>query len=247
MTLNHPIEMIDVDLSVCDRDNHESCRICNEVDNLVCDRGRHCAGLRIGDIPAPIGFYLDGYADPEVCRSAYTFRFADTDEFLFCEDCAIDIAENGRSGVTDPIVTGAVDEFDWFVDVADGKFQAFVAVHGPDHGAVWEHEGGVFDTFTEAVDASRGWAQRAVTAIFVRDLRSTRRLRPNHPTDLAVPTTLTVDELDIVLGYFGDDDPTTVRSSLIEACRQLVGEMIADLIESEKIPNHDGMSHMVVH
>jgi len=231
---NSAIEMIEVDLTLCNQHDANECRICTEVDNLLCDRGRSCAGLRIGDLPQPIGYYLD---ENEVCRSAYTFRFVDTDEFLFCEDCAIDIAETGRSGVTNSIVNGTVDGYDWFVDAADGRFQAFVALHGRDHGAVWEHEGGVFDTLTEAVDASRGWAQRFAREESTCEARDVSRSK--HPTDLAVPTTLTVEELDFVLGFYTDDDPTTVRTTLIEACRRVVGEMIAEMFESGKIPNHD--------
>ena len=241
MALNPNTEAIDmdeVDLTLCDRGDHDGCRICYEVDNLVCDRGRHCAGLRIGDLPQPIGYFMDG---DDRGTSAYTFRFADNDEFLFCEDCAYDIRENGLEGVTDPIVSGSVEEFDWFVDVADGKFQAHVAEHGPDHGAVWERDGGVFDTLTDALDGSRGWARLFVAerdeAMAIDEARLACDVsRSKHPTDLAVPTTLTVEELDFVIGFYTDDDPTTVRSMLSDACRQVVGEMIADLAESGKIP-----------
>ena len=60
--------------------------------------------------------------------------------------------------------------------------------------------------------------------------------RSKHPTDLAVPTTLTVEELDFVIGFYTDDDPVTVRSMLSDACRQVIGVIIADLVESGKIP-----------
>lgn len=223
-----PIDMIEVDLTECDK--HDSCRICYNVDGLVCDRGRHCSGLRIGDRPAPIGYFMDG---DDRGTSAYTFRFADNDEFLFCEDCAYDIRETGMEGVTDIVVEGAVGEFGWSVDIAHEKFQAFIATHGPDHGTTWEAEGGVFDTLTEALAASRGHATAMTMASDVLD-HGTGRTK--HPTDLAVPTTLTVDELDIVLAVTDDGDPLTVRAMLTDACRILVGDYVAELVEAGKLP-----------
>lgn len=239
-----PIELIEVDLTECN--HHDLCNICNHVDELSCSRGRHCAGLRLDGRPAMIGYFMD---EDDRGTSAYTFKFEGTDEFLFCEDCAIDIRDNS-DGVTDPILEGQVDELVWVVDIADSRFQAYVATYGPDHGLQWEDERGTFDTLPEAVMAAR---DHAVAMIAERNaavdreefelenhevltvLRKAGRLK--HPTSLAVETSLTRAQLDhVVFGGSGEEPPVTVRELLASECYHRTAEMVADMLEGGRIP-----------
>ena len=241
-------KMIEVDLRECDYHEFGTCRICTDVDELECSRGLFCAGLRHGDRPQPVGFYLD--AD-DVGRSAYTFKFPGNDEFLFCEDCAYELEHLAVDEVSEPVVEGNVGELHWTVDIVNGRFQALVLAFGPDRGIIYEDERGVFDTLTEAVQQSRGYAQALVEFEAEEDgrmefeqlhedviveLRRYGRLK--HPTALAVPTTLTRAELNTVLypGDPDDPDPVTVRSMLIDAAREAVNETVANLIIQGRLP-----------
>jgi hypothetical protein len=242
-------KMIEVDLSLCNLDSHELCRICTYVDELSCSRGKHCAGLMIADRPQPVGYYLDG---DDVGRSAYTFKFDGNDEFLFCEDCSYEIEQLEPGAVSDTIVEGNVAELHWMVDMVDGKFQAFVLAYGADHGVIYEDERGVFDTLTEAVEASRGYA----TTVAELEAREDERMqveeehtdaivelrrfgRLKHPTDLAVPSMLNTMQLDTILfpGDVEDPDPTTVRSILHDVAREAVAEKVAEMLIAGRIPS----------
>lgn len=240
-------KMIEVDLSECDTHEFGTCKICTDVDELVCSRGRNCAGLRIGDRPQPVGFYLD--AD-DIGRTAYTFKFEGNDEFLFCEDCAYEIERLDTDEVSPPIVEGNVDELHWSVDVVNGRFQALVSAYGPDHGLIYEDERGVFDTLTEAVNASRDYATAIIEVEgreeerqsfeemhddVIVELRRFGRLK--HPTDIAVPSSATVEQLNTILfpGDEDDPDPVTVRTVLIEAAREAVIAKVAELLIQGRI------------
>ena len=238
---------IEVDLNECNYHEFGTCRICTDVDELTCSRGSHCAGLTINDRPAPVGFYLD--AD-DIGRQATTFRFEGNDEFLFCEDCAYELDNLFIDDVSDPVVEGNVGELHWTVDLYGGRFQALVLAYGPDHGVIYEDERGGFDTLTEAVQASRGYAEAIVELDAEEDGRMAleqlhedvivelrRYGRLKHPTDLAVPTTLTRAELNTVLypGSPDDPDPVTVRSILVDAAREAVNAAVADLIIQRRL------------
>lgn len=243
------IELIEVDLSLCNLESHELCRICTYVDELSCSRGKHCAGLLVGDRPQPVGYYLDG---DDRGRSAYTFKFPGNDEFLFCEDCQFEIEHLGPGEVSEPIVEGNVGELHWVVDMVDDSFQAFVMSYGPDHGVIYEDERGVFDTLGEAVEASRGYATTLVELETREDERlqveeehqdaiiELRRFgRLKHPTDLAVPTTLDILQLDTIVapGDVDDPDPITVRSILHDVAREAVAEKVAEMLIAGRIPS----------
>jgi hypothetical protein len=241
-------KLIEVDLTECDTHEFGTCRICTDVDELVCSRGLHCAGLRHGDRPQPVGFYLD---EDDIGRSAYTFKFeGGSNEFLFCEDCAYEIEHLEVDEVSEPIVEGTVGELHWIVDMVNGQFQALVMAYAPDHGVIYEDERGVFDTLMEAVHAARGHATTLVELEsryhellqveeeyqdVVTELRRFGRLK--HPTDLAVPSTLTAIELDTIIapGDVDDPDPVTIRSILIEAAREAVAEKVADLVMAGRL------------
>ena len=241
-------KLIEVDLTECDTHEFGTCRICTDVDELVCSRGLHCAGLRIGDRPQPVGFYLDG---DDIGRSALTFTFeGGSNEFLFCEDCAYEIERLETDEVSEPIVEGTVGDLHWMVDMSNGSFQAFVMAYAPNHGVIYEDERGVFDTLTEAVEAARGHATTVVELESREDERlqveeehqdaivELRRFgRLKHPTDLAVASTLTTIELDTILapGDVDDPDPVTIRSILIEAAREAVADKIADLVMAGRL------------
>jgi len=233
-------KMIEVDLGECNTHEFGTCRICTDVDELTCSRGLKCCGLSVNDRPAPVGFYLDW---DDIGRRATTFRFPGNDEFLFCEDCAVELENLTVDEVSEPVVEGTIGELHWVVDMVNGRFQALVLAYAPDHGVIYEDERGVFDSLSEAVDESRGFAQALVEAEtdddtrmqfeqenddVISELRGFGRLK--HPTDIAVPTTLTRAELDTVLAPADHDDPVTVRSLLIEVAREAVHEKIADLI-----------------
>ena len=240
-------KLIEVDLSECDTHEFGTCKICTDVDELVCSRGRNCAGLRIGDRPQPVGFYLD--AD-DIGREAYTFKFEGNDEFLFCEECAAEIEQLDIDEVSPPIVEGNIDELHWVVDVVNGRFQATVMAYGPDRGLIYEDERGVFETLTEAVNASRGYAATIIEVEsreeermefeqthddVLSELRRFGRLK--HPTDLAVPSSATLEQLNTILfpGDPDDPDPVTVRTVLVEAAREAVIAKVAELLISGRI------------
>lgn len=241
------MELLELDLTLCNREDHDLCRICRNVDELECSRGGHCAGLRhpIGpghpDRPQQIGYYLD--AD-DVTRTGYTFHFEGNDEFLFCEDCAYEIEHLADGEVSEPVASGQIDDLHWVIDIADDKFQAWIAAYGPDHGMTMEIEGGNFDTFTEALEASRGKAQELVDAEAanarreVEDDSLREQGRRKHPTDLAVQTSLTVEQLDHILTPgFGEEPPLTVRDYLVDNARMFVGDMVAQLLTSVQLPD----------
>lgn len=243
------IEMIEVDLTECDTHEFGTCKICTDVDELSCARGKHCAGLQVGDRPQPVGFYLDW---DDIGRSALTFKFPGNDQFLFCEECAYEIEHLGPGQVSEPIVEGNVGELHWIVDMVDGKFQAYVMSYGPDHGVIYEDERGVFDTLTEAVEASRGYATTLVELETREDERmqveeehhdaivELRRFgRLKHPTDLAIPSMLNTVQLDTILfpGDVDDPDPTTVRSILHDVAREAVAEKVAEMLIAGRIPS----------
>jgi len=219
-----PITLIEVDLIECEIHALGECRICTNIDELVCSRGRHCTGMQIGDLPAAIGFYDD--ADG-IGRTALTYQFAGVDDFHFCDDCAYELEHADPTDVVE-LVGGDVDGIAWIVDTYDGNFQAWLGSNGPDHGLAWESEGGVFDTFSEAVVASRDRAWEIVRYTDESE-RVAGRVQTVYPHQILVNTGLSVDMLDMVLhpAEHGDSE-VTVRSVLVDACRDVVAETVAN-------------------
>ena len=64
-----------------------------------CSAGLMCAGLRVDNTPAYVGWYLDidPYTDVDVPRAAYAWMFnGDRRAGVYCEDCTLAIEESER-------------------------------------------------------------------------------------------------------------------------------------------------------
>jgi hypothetical protein len=67
-------------------------------EDTYCSAGLMCAGLRIGNYPAQVGWYLEAdYNGYDHARTAYSWRF-DGDPLggIYCEDCVLEIEAMAR-------------------------------------------------------------------------------------------------------------------------------------------------------
>lgn len=230
--------LVEVDLNHCEYHTiDDECRLCSNVDELECSRGQWCAGLRLGERPQPVGFYLD---ENDAHRSALTYAFPGNDiDVFFCEDCA-EAIENAPDGeVVERVAAGDVEDISWVVNLFDGEFQAWAMTFSRSGGLSSEQEIGSFGRWTDAVDAARRFCEQIIAAEAAHEawadllrqhgdviskLRSLGRLK--HPTDLAIPTGRDTRELDRVLNRpTSDEPPVTVRDVLTDAARQAVAQL----------------------
>jgi hypothetical protein len=142
----------------------KGCIVCDEVDNLSCARGVHCAAARPHGLGAPIGYYLDVHPETgyDVGRESDAWEYPTLPGVLFCEDCVSDI-DSGGGFIDDPVLSGTVSQFHWAVNVDNSerdRFYASVVTVDATHAISWEREVGSFATLGAAVVHARSEAER---------------------------------------------------------------------------------------